>query len=139
MQARDTWHKANTTENSVLFAQTFMTGFSLTDLNWNFRKLMFTQVPGEARVTQSILFTAEGKKAILDRREVQSKAEVIAHTQAAQGQILREVSEAEPQAQFLQRACEEANIPLIRIGDIFELKEASTNWPALVGTEMLAT
>ncbi len=67
-----------------------MTGFSLTDLNWNFRKLMPDQVPGEARVTQllrPIVFTQEDQKAISNRQEVQSKAEVMAHTQAAQGQI----------------------------------------------------
>jgi hypothetical protein len=80
------------------------------------RRLMFeSDIPGEARVTQSILFTEEDKKAILDRREVESKAEVIAHTQAAQGQILRGISAEEHQLQLLQRACDQASIPLIRI------------------------
>jgi hypothetical protein len=70
---------------------------------------------------------------------VESKAEVIAHTQAAQGQILREISAEELQFQLLQRACDQASIPLIRIGDIYELKEADTTWPALIGTEIMAT
>jgi len=65
MKARDTWHKANTTENSVLFTQSYTTCYTLTDLNWNLRRLMFqSNIPGEARVTQSILFTEADKKAI---------------------------------------------------------------------------
>ena len=103
---------------------------------------MENQVPGAAGVTQllrPILFTEADQKAISERQAVQSKAEVMAHTQAAQGQILREVFEVEPQAKLLQRACDEANQPLLRIGDVFEVKEARSTWPPLVGTEMLAT
>ena len=98
-----------------------------------------SDVPGAAGVTQSILFTEEDKRAILDRREVERKAEVIAQTQAAQAQILREISAEHFQFQLFQRACDQASIPLIRIGDIYELKEADTTWPALIGTEILAT
>ena len=84
MEARDEWHKANTTENAKLFAKTFMTGFSLADLNHNLRKLMENQVPGAAGVTQllqPILFTEADQKAISERQAAQSKAEVMAQTQ----------------------------------------------------------
>ena len=39
----------------------------------------------------------------------------------------------------MQRACDEANQPLLRVGDIFELKEADSTWPTLVGIEMSAS
>jgi hypothetical protein len=98
MEARDLWHKANTAENVKLFAKTFMTGFSLADLNYNLRKLMENQVPGAAGVTQllrPILFSEADQKAISERQAAQSKAEVMAQTQAAQGQILRDVSDVD--------------------------------------------
>ena len=78
----------------MFLIQAFKTSHTLAVANWNLRELMFAaKSSGAARATRlPNLFTEDDQKVILDRREVESRAEVIAETQSAHAQILRDIS-----------------------------------------------
>jgi hypothetical protein len=120
----DQWHKANTPENTIYFCQSFKTSHSLAVANWNLRRVIFAaRDSGEARATlPPTLFTEEDKVAILDRRQVGNIAEVIAAAQAANAQVLRDISIEQPEVLLLQRACDMAGMAYIPIGEVFEMK-----------------
>ena len=40
---------------------------------------------------------------------------------------------------LLQRACDQAGIACIQLGDIYEMKEADSTWPVLIGIEIAAS
>jgi hypothetical protein len=136
----DQWHKANTPENTTLFCQSLKAKHSLAVENSNLRRIVFVACSsGEARATRppTLLFSAEEKLAIHDRRQVENRAEVIATAQSANPQVLRDLGVEQPE-EMLQRACDTANIPVIQIGEVFEMKEREPHWPPMVGVEIVS-